>query len=343
MKSKIGAEYSLSCDESVPMLERIIQSGRVPILWGPPGIGKSDSARQVAENLGMDEYIDLRASMLDPVEVHGMPYRDGNTMRWAPPAIFPQKGDTGKYLLNIDELSYATMATQGALQQLILERHVGETELADGVVIMACSNEEGQGTSANRMSSAVANRMRHLYVRADLESWIRWAVDKDIAWEVIFFLQMRPELLHQFDPRSKEHAFPSPRTWEFVSDDVAAAEKHPISAEIERAGYVGTVGEAAGNEFCAFLRIKRQLPHPQTIIDDPKGAVIPEDPSAQVAMAGALYKLADDTNFDAIVTYSERPDMRRELGEFTVSQCVKRDPKLQYNASYVKHLAKRNS
>ena len=55
--------------------------------------------------------------------------------------------------------------------------------------------------------------------------------------------------------------------------------------------------------------------------------------------AGALYNMADDTNFDAIVAYATR--LRREIGEFLVTMCLKRDPALQKTAGFIRWAARR--
>ena len=361
-ESRIGADYTLTIEEMISAASLVIDSGRVPMVWGAPGLGKSDGAREVARRYDAT-MIDVRLPLMDPVEIHGMPYRDAakDVMRWSPPEMFPRKGDVPddeKFLLVFDEISGAPPATQAAAYQIILDRAVGQAQLADGVMMMAAGNEEGQGAVSHRMSTALANRFRHLYVRADVEAWQNWALVSDIALEVQFFITHRPDLLHVFEPvkgadrenaqarwRDREHAFPSPRTWEFVSDQIKSQANGgtKVSPGTERALFVGTVGEAAAAEFSAFLRIWRDLPHPQTIFDDPLGVTIPEDVSVQVALCGSLVRAVDDTNFDALVAYADRVDMRRELGEFLVSRTIKAEPALQYTKAYNLHLARRHA
>ncbi len=41
-------------------------------IWGPPGVGKSKVIAQAASRLGL-EMIDLRAVLLDPVDLRGLP------------------------------------------------------------------------------------------------------------------------------------------------------------------------------------------------------------------------------------------------------------------------------
>ena len=148
---------------------------------------------------------------------------------------------------------------------------------------------------------------------------------------------MRPELLHQFDPQSKEKAFPCPRTWEFVSNIVKR--RGGIDPVAERALFRGTVGEAAAVEFSAFLKVWRELPHPRAVIDDPENAVVPDNASALIALCGSLYRMADDINLGAIVTYATR--LRREIGEFLVGSCIRRDPDLQRSPAFIRWAAAR--
>ena len=52
--------------------------------------------------------------------------------------------------------------------------------------------------------------------------------------------------------------------------------------------------------------------------------MVPENASALIALCGSLYRMADDINLGAIVTYATR--LRREIGEFLVGSCIRRDP-----------------
>ncbi len=172
------------------------------------------------------------------------------------------------------------------------------------------------------MPTPLASRFVHLDIRVDAEDWLAWGAANGIAAEVLFFITYESDLLHQFDPQSKERAFPCPRTWEFASNIVKR--RNGLDPEAERALFRGTVGETAAVEFAAFLKVWRELPHPRAIVNDPENAGIPNNASALMALCGALYKLASDVNFDAIVTYAQR--LRREVGESLVGACVRREP-----------------
>ena len=62
-------------------------------------------AQQVATADASREYVDVRALLLDPVDLRGIPWRDAaDRTRWAPPAFLPPSNDTGRWLINLEEL-----------------------------------------------------------------------------------------------------------------------------------------------------------------------------------------------------------------------------------------------
>ena len=331
MPDHITADYSLKPSELAETLALLVEARQPCLVWGPPGCAKSQIAQQVAAAAGRT-YVDVRALLLDPVDLRGIPWRDdrGRT-RWAPPVFLPPSDDTGLWLVNLEELPSAVSMVQAAMYQLALERKCGEYELPDGASLIACGNRESDRGVTHRMPTPLASRFVHLEIRADVPDWCAWGAAHGIAPEVLFFIQMRPELLHQFDPQSKEKAFPCPRTWEFVSN--IARRRRDLSPVALRALVRGTVGQAAAVEFCGFLEVWRELPHPHTIINDPDGAPVPDNPSALIALCGSLYRLADDINLSAIVTYAQR--LRREVGEFLIGSCVRRDPALQHTPAFI--------
>ena len=124
----------------------------------------------------------------------------------------------------------------------------------------------------------------HLEIRVDADDWLEWGAASGIAPEVLFYITYEADLLHRFDPQSKEKAFPCPRTWEFVSNIVK--NRNGLDPATERGLFRGTVGEAAAVEFSAFLNVWRELPHPRAVLNDPANADIPENASALMALLG---------------------------------------------------------
>ena len=375
--SSITADYSLTPGQLAEVLPTLIEIQQPTMVWGAPGVGKSQVAQQVTDAMGMN-YIDVRALLLDPVDLRGIPWREtyyldpmgeertemfdplemkallngdvdiddaGDMLsmleafepdwmtrtRWAPPVFLPPAYSDERFVINLEELPSAPPMVQVALYQLVLDRKVGEYTLPDGASIIACGNRENDRGVSHRMPTPLANRLVHLELRADVKDWQLWAASEGLAPEVLFFIQFRPELLHQFDPQAKEAAFPSPRSWEFVSRIVDRGQG--LSDETMRSLVRGSVGEGAAVEFCAFLSVFGKLPHPQEILNDPEGAVVPTEASELLALCGSLYRQADEFTMEAIVRYARR--LRPEVGEFLIGSCIRRAPKLRKTRAWI--------
>ena len=240
----VSADYTLRPSELAATLALLVEARQPTILWGAPGCAKSALAQQTAAGAAR-RYVDVRALLLDPVDLRGIPWRDADgRTRWAPPAFLPPAGDPGRWLINLEELPSAVPMVQAALYQLVLDRKVGEYELPDGASLIACGNRESDRGVVHRMPTPLASRFVHLEIRVDAEDWLAWGAANGIAPEVLFYIQMRPDLLHAFDPQAKEKAFCCPRTWEIVSNVVNR--RGNLDPTVERALFRGTVGEGRG-------------------------------------------------------------------------------------------------
>ena len=337
LPAKISADYTLRPSDLAKALALLIEARQPTIVWGPPGAAKSQIAQQIAAATNR-QYVDVRALLLDPVDLRGIPWRDpANRTRWAPPVFLPPSNDPGRWLINLEELPSAVPMVQAALYQLVFDRKVGEYELPEGASLIACGNRETDRGIVHRMPTPLASRFVHLDIRVDAEDWLHWGAANGIAPEVLFFITYEPELLHRFDPQSGERAFPCPRTWEFASNIVKY--RNGLEPAVERTLFRGAVGETAAVEFSAFLNVWRELPHPRAVLSDPENADIPENASAQMALCGSLYRLASDVTVDPIVTFAQR--LRREVGESLVGACVRREPALQHSPAFIRWAAAR--
>ena len=111
---KISADYTLRPSELSEVLALLVEARQPAIVWGPPGAAKSQIAQQVATPANR-RYVDIRALLLDPVDLRGIPWRDtDDRTRWAPPAFLPPSDDPGRWLINLEELPSAVPMVQAA-------------------------------------------------------------------------------------------------------------------------------------------------------------------------------------------------------------------------------------
>lgn len=299
----------------VSSLHTLIKSRQPVFLWGPPGVGKSQIVAQVAEDLSYD-IIDIRAVLLDPVDLRGLPKIDGNTALWCAPSFLPREGQG---VLFLDELNAAPPLVQAACYQLVLDRKIGEYELPEGWVVIAAGNRESDKAVTHRMPSALANRFVHLEFEVSVDDWMEWAEGNGVAPELLSFIRFRPNLLHDFDPSRNERAFPSPRSWEFVSSLVKAGPAPEVEYEL----FKGTVGEGAASEFCGFCKVYRKLPDPEFVINSPESVAIPDDPATIYALCESIAAKASPEKGENIMTFASRLPI--EFGVLLVRNAVRKE------------------
>ncbi|WP_181454291.1 AAA family ATPase [Halomonas sp. SL1] len=222
------------------------------MLWGSPGIGKSRVVREVCEAAGIG-FVDVRLSQMEPVDLRGIPVPDGDSVKWLVASHWPRDPESRGILL-LDELSAADRSMQVAAYELLLDRRLGDLyQLPDGWLAVAAGNGVEDHAVSAPMSSALANRLLHLDVEADIESWSAYAVAQGIHPDILAFLRFKPEYLLANEDTS--HAWASPRSWERVSA-LLMSEAH-LDEATERLMIHGLVGETACHEFMAF----RDLSH----------------------------------------------------------------------------------
>jgi hypothetical protein len=309
-------------------LKALVRAQQPVFLWSGPGTGKSSVVSQVAAALKV-QLQDVRALLLDPVDLRGLPFlgSDGRS-KWATPDFLPQDGEG---ILFLDELNAAPAMVQASCYQLVFDRKLGEYTLPDGWSIVAAGNRDSDRAATTRMPTPLRNRFVHLDFEVDLQEWCEWAIRARVRPEVIAFLRFRPALLSEFNKDLL--AFPSPRSWEFVSR-ILDSLGTPSNPSIEHELMAGAIGAGPATEFSGFLRIFRGLPDIDGILMNPQRAPVPEEPSAQYAVASALARCASDTNFDRVCTYLDR--LPTEFRILCVRDATLRDSTLRSTRAYVK-------
>lgn len=218
---------------------------------GAPGIAKSAIIKEICREDDL-QLIDIRLSRLMPRDLQGLPRIDGQGYSvYAAPGYLPH---SGRGILFLDEFNQAVPAMMALAQELILDRRIGDYKVPDGWFIIAAGNRKSDGAAVNQIPSAVGNRFIHFEVEPDLGVWLsHYAAIHNIDPRITSFLKFRPELFHKYDKNSL--AWPSARSWD-VADKILKAD---VSVS-------HSVGEAAGAEFEAYVRIFEQLPDIDAIL-----------------------------------------------------------------------------
>jgi len=292
------------------------------MIWGPPGVGKSQIIAQVATKHDVP-LIDIRLSQMEPSDLRGIPFRNDEIVEWAIPAMLPDADRHGtEGILFLDEITSAPPSVSAAAYQLILDRKLGQYEVPDGWAIFAAGNRQGDRGVTYTMPAPLANRFSHFDFEINLDDWVAWAYQNGIDDRIIAFVRFRPELLFDFDPAHNPVAFPSPRSWEFAHRALQKFENNP---ELRLGGFQACVGPAAGIELNAFITNLDQLPDIDAIIrgEDVKA---PSEIDLQYAVASSLVgrairakgSEAAQTTFGNILDYAS-VFSQKEMGVMLVS------------------------
>ncbi len=300
------------------------QSGyHTPVmLWGAPGVGKSQMVAQVAAKQNTP-LIDIRLSQMEPSDLRGIPFREKELVEWAVPAMLPNAKRHGeKGILFLDEITSAPPSVSAAAYQLILDRKLGNYEVPQGWAIIAAGNRQGDRGVTYSMPAPLANRFSHYEVDINLDDWVAWAYASGIDERVIAFLRFRQDLLFEFDAAQNPVAFPSPRSWEFAHRALHKFEDYP---ELFSGALQACVGKAAGVELAAFIASLDQMPDLEAIVNG-EAVDTPKEIDLQYAIATALVGRAiraKDTAetqkvYGNILNYANRFP-QREMGVMMVS------------------------
>jgi hypothetical protein len=265
--------------------ESVIDGHHTPVmLWGAPGIGKSQIISQVAieHNVPM---IDIRLSQMEPSDLRGIPFKNGDLVDWSIPSLLPDAARHGEQgILFLDEITSAPPTVSAAAYQLILDRRLGDYIVPEGWVIFAAGNRQGDRGVTYSMPAPLANRFSHYELDVNLDDWVAWAYKNNIDERIIGFLRYRPEHLFEFDPAHNPVAFPSPRTWEFTH---RALQKFDDNLNLFRQAASACVGEVAGVEVATFIEHLEDLPDLDAIVNG-ELVSIPDAIDLQYAICSAL-------------------------------------------------------
>jgi hypothetical protein len=324
---------TVSVANAKPLVIECIKRNKPVMMWGAPGIGKSQVVAQIAAELGLPLRTFI-ASIKTPVDLSGIPVPDLNTKQaiWLRPSDLPSEA----CLFFIDEINTCAPAMQAALFQLVLERRVGDHHLHPDTVIVAAGNRMGDRAAAQRMPTALRNRFRHFNIEPCIKAWTEWAAGNGVDPYLIAFLNFRPALLHIMPGQTVDdgeikvsmdveaNSFPTPRSW--------ADGGEFLNCQSRQALVASNVGNGPAAELEGFLRVCHSIPTLDQVIADPLNAKCPSDPASKWAIVAMICRSATKENFDALLQYAAR--LGREFEVLCSVDATKRHPELKLTGTF---------
>lgn len=315
------SNLTLSQDQIKEVLPTIIKSNVVPMITGSAGVGKSSIVQAVADKLNL-KLIDIRVSQLMPYDLAGLiaPNTERTKAGYLPVDVFPLEDDSlplnpelGKpydgFLLFFDEFNSGDRSTIAAAYKIILDRKIGEYLLHPNTRIVCAGNRIQDNAIVNKLGSAMQSRLIHIELSLRNKEFMEYTLNAQWNSILTSYFRFRPDMIHNFDPSKLDEVvtYSCPRTWEFVNKLLEAGLLNQTD-EILHTTICGAVGEKAGSDFVAYLKIYKDLPSVQEIEKDPDNAPLPDKNNigAKWAMTSYLADKFTKNNENALVTYIER-------------------------------------
>jgi MoxR-like ATPase len=226
------------------------------MIWGPPGVGKSQAVRTLARKRGIS-LKDVRLATKTAADIGGLPALDHDNKKttFFLPDFLPDPATDGpEGILFLDELPNADEQTRGAAYGLLLERQVSDYRVPDGWKIIAAGNRPEDGAISCDFGTALNDRIIHLLVMPEFSQWLQWGATAGLHGSVLAFIKTSPEFLMptKEDLERNLVALPSPRSWERVSQIMQGVTHKSARKTL----IYGTIGEAAG---ARFLTVANEL------------------------------------------------------------------------------------
>lgn len=300
---------------------------------GEPGIGKSAGLKMLEKMFPDYEVAYIDCTLLDLGDF-ALPYtvEEGGirVTKFAPNARF--KLHSGKpVIIMLDEIGKAIKSVKNVLLTLMNEHRIGDLTLPSGSIVFGTTNLASDGVG-DVMEAHARNRVCFTTVRKpnagfkadgsiEDDSWGAWAIENDIAPEVIAAVKNFPEMLESYtDPSQRENpyifhptkaqtAFVTPRSLEKASH--IAKKRHALGNAVTISMLSGVIGESAARQMEAFFTVVDKLPTWESIVANPKSAKVPgpEDAAAKCLLVFSALSRVDKDSLDKWLDYADRLDM----------------------------------
>lgn len=298
MGSYIGNSHEIKV--TLRLLEASRKAGKVCILWGPPGVGKTALVRALAEKRNVPLYI-LIPSTMDPTDIAGLPaikqvqvirpdgteelisVTDQTLVWWAEEVI-----QSGEGIIFFDEASTATPAVQASLLSVLQGRTIGRHVIPKTVWMIAAANEASDAADGWELAPPMANRFTHIQYKPNDEDFfqgmlVNWGDDdldeeaRQVRLRIVAFLRQNTGYTNKMPAAAEEagKAWPSYRSWDNLADLLYAlgapseGEEDAIYHDARKKAIRGTVGEPAAEQFFKWEQSLRITPI-ETILKDPR-------------------------------------------------------------------------
>lgn len=226
---------------------------------GEPGIGKTEMAKQIADELGIGFYATslthhTRNSVLGLPTITKL--QGEKVTEYTMPDILTQvercvaQGQTEGILL-IDEFASMSDALVAPMLAFLQNKSIGNHALPEGWVMLLCSNPPEYNETAREFDAAVMDRVRYMRVTYSAKDFLQYAEQIQIHPLIIEYIRKHPDSAYLCEETKENKEIVTARSWENLSHCIYGYEA--IGAEItERLVYQFVKSKRVSHEFTQY-------------------------------------------------------------------------------------------
>ena len=254
--------------------------GRVPFIWGPKGIGKTETVRGWAESRGY-EFREIPLAQFEEMgDINGFPVlaemkdENGQVIEktiCAPPDWAPDHEPDKGGVLFFDDANRAEPRIQRGLMQLYQTYGMVSWKIPKKWLIICTGNPEDGDYDVSSMDEAQITRLNHIQMKFDHKVWARWAEHNNIHSEGIKFVLRYPEMAS--DTSKYERTCPRTLVEFFRSLEAIGKNSKELKDNIDLVAMMGnaSLDEETVTTFMTFLSNDAHLAlDPEVILTEPE-------------------------------------------------------------------------
>jgi energy-coupling factor transporter ATP-binding protein EcfA2 len=312
--------YTLDLEQCVNLIRAVAHETTV-LVQGHMGSGKSSMLDTLHKMLPTHHAVYFDCTTKDLGDIMLPKLKDLNGADYVQ---FATNEELGLHLrdrpiiLMIDEYGKANRSVQNALLRPMQERKMGGYTMHPDSLIFATTNLGSEGVG-DMLQPHARNRIMVVEIRKpDSMSWIEWAINSGIEPIVMGWVRENPHCMQDFrevkDPEENPYifhpravgrtSFVTPRSLHKASN--LLKQRQHLDDVTVTAGLIGTIGTRAALDMMAFVKLADKLPTLKSIKEDPEGAKVPDNPSAQCMVIYRALASIERNWLDAWMVYLGR-------------------------------------
>ncbi len=311
---------TVSCtpDEAKELIKSLRRLKLSFMLWGATGVGKSESVRQLAEELNA-ELRDIRLCQKQPTDIGGLPALDHESKQtvFYPPAFLAPRSDAKCVILFFDEISLAPDDTRSAVLGILEERRQGSVEIPDNWIIVAAGNRPEDLAGARGLGAAANRRLLHIVIEPQFEATLAHFMKIGVVPEVLAFLKVFPQHLsgEEAARHQKHELYPRPASWEKVSKIFDELRK--VDKRTRHLGVAGIIGDSVAAEFMMLAEEIKNMKSVDELLEIQRktpskiGAFLPDTINGLYALSFAIATRATSDTAVELLELVNRLDEQR--------------------------------